>query len=115
MHQADVSFYMVCHNFDREKFEENAWALKLSRAYTELTTCEEGVRQLACRWDQDEAVLVAGLKEAIDQGTKAEKSFQFLPHPFTIFHFRFVLSVFWYSFAPRVLSFRCWPTCLMLS
>ena len=90
MHQADVSFYMVCRNFDREKFEENAWALKLQRAYSELTSCE------------DEAVLVAGLKEAIDQGTKAETS---KLQTLSIFHYSFVLGLFWCSCALRVVSF----------
>lgn len=60
VHQADVSFYMVCRNFDREKFKLHDWEVKLQRAYDELTNCE------------DEAKLVAGLKEAINQGIKAE-------------------------------------------
>jgi len=58
VHQADVSFYMVCRNFDREKFELRGWEAKLQRAYHELTNCE------------DEATLVAGLKEAINEDTK---------------------------------------------
>eukprot|EP00435_Cladocopium_sp_Y103_P068449 s210_g31.t1 len=58
VHQADVSFYMVCRNFDREKFALCGWEAKLQRAYHELTNCE------------DEATLVAGLKESINQDTK---------------------------------------------
>jgi len=58
VHQADVSFYMVCRNFDREKFALCGWEAKLQRAYHELTNCE------------DEASLVAGLKESINQDTK---------------------------------------------
>eukprot|EP00439_Symbiodinium_sp_Y106_P043470 s1018_g5.t1 len=60
VHQADVSFYMVCRSFDREKFEMHNWEAKLQRAYEEITNC------------QDEALLVAGLKEALNQGVKAE-------------------------------------------
>lgn len=60
VHQADVSFYMVCRSFDREKFEMHNWEAKLQRAYDEITNC------------QDEALLVAGLKEALNQGVKAE-------------------------------------------
>eukprot|EP00913_Durusdinium_trenchii_P016157 g15184.t1 len=52
---------MVCRNFDREKFKLHDWEVKLQRAYDELTNCE------------DEAKLVAGLKEAINQGIKERK------------------------------------------
>ncbi|CAE7297777.1 unnamed protein product, partial [Symbiodinium necroappetens] len=41
VHQADVSFYMVCRSFDREKFEMHNWEAKLQRAYDEITNCQD--------------------------------------------------------------------------
>jgi len=60
VHQADVSFYMVCRSFDRKKYEMNDWQAKLQRAFTELSDCD------------DEAALVAGIKDGILDETKAE-------------------------------------------
>jgi len=60
VHQADVSFYMVCRTFDREKYVLHNWEAKLQRAFDELATCE------------DVAALVAGIKDGITDETKAE-------------------------------------------
>jgi len=60
VHQADVSFYMVCRSFDRKKYELHNWEAKLQRAFDELSGCE------------DEAALVAGVKDGISDEIKAE-------------------------------------------
>jgi len=60
VHQADVSFYMVCREFDRSKFDEHKWEAKLARAFVELSTCE------------DENALIQGISEGISAEAKAE-------------------------------------------
>merc|ERR1719240_2023443 len=60
VHQADVSFYMVCRNFDRHKYKFHKWETKLNRAFEELARCD------------DEASLVAGINDEISETTKAE-------------------------------------------
>eukprot|EP00929_Paragymnodinium_shiwhaense_P108051 TRINITY_DN74384_c0_g1_i1.p1 TRINITY_DN74384_c0_g1~~TRINITY_DN74384_c0_g1_i1.p1 ORF type:complete len:1120 (+),score=275.72 TRINITY_DN74384_c0_g1_i1:143-3502(+) len=60
VHQADVSFYMVCRSFDREKYESKHWPAKLQRAFDELSNRE------------DEAALVAGITAGISEGAKAQ-------------------------------------------
>eukprot|EP00928_Gymnodinium_smaydae_P068777 TRINITY_DN5204_c0_g2_i2.p1 TRINITY_DN5204_c0_g2~~TRINITY_DN5204_c0_g2_i2.p1 ORF type:complete len:1054 (-),score=219.66 TRINITY_DN5204_c0_g2_i2:285-3446(-) len=60
VHQADVSFYMVCRQFDRTKYEQCGWEAKLQRAFHELGNSE------------DEAALVAGIKQSISEEAKAE-------------------------------------------
>lgn len=60
VHQADVSFYMVCRRFDRSKYLDNEWKDKLQRAFQELTT------------STDEAALVEGIKNGISDAAKAE-------------------------------------------
>lgn len=60
VHQADVSFYMVCRNFDRQKYISNDWPAKLDRAFSELAACH------------DEAALVDGIKNGISDAIKAE-------------------------------------------
>jgi len=60
VHQADVSFYMVCRNFDRTKYEQHQWDSKLQRAFHELSSC------------RDEGALVEGIKNGISDSVKAE-------------------------------------------
>jgi len=59
-HQADVSFYMVCHQFDRKKYEAFDWEAKLQRTFDELTEC------------LDEGVLVKELSDALSASIKEE-------------------------------------------
>lgn len=40
-HQADVSFYMVCTDFDRGKFVERGWIDKLKVTVEELSECDD--------------------------------------------------------------------------
>merc|ERR1719281_1238284 len=40
-HQADVSFYMVCTDFDRDKFINKHWLQKLEAAFEELSECDD--------------------------------------------------------------------------
>ncbi|CAE8593316.1 unnamed protein product [Polarella glacialis] len=60
VHQADVSFYMVCRQFDRQKYEQNQWEARLQRTYAELHDCD------------DVANLVDGIKNSINDEAKAE-------------------------------------------
>jgi len=60
VHQADVSFYMVCRRFDRYKYESCNWEAKLQRAFDELSNCD------------DEATLVKGIVDGISDETKKE-------------------------------------------
>ncbi|CAK0820916.1 unnamed protein product [Prorocentrum cordatum] len=60
VHQADVSFYQVCRNFNRDKYERYNWAARLQRAFEELIQAD------------DVAALVAGLKNSISDSVIAE-------------------------------------------
>merc|ERR1719265_1851252 len=47
VHQADVSFYMVCRGFDRQKYEMHRWQDKLMRAFIELSEQEDEQKMVA--------------------------------------------------------------------
>lgn len=60
VHQADVSFYMVCRGFDRSKYNKAQWEAKLQRAYEEIFDCD------------DEAALIAEMKGQISVKIREE-------------------------------------------
>lgn len=60
VHQADVSFYMVCRGFDRQKYESFNWEEKLRRAFESLCNCE------------DEGALATTIQGVVCEDTKAE-------------------------------------------